>query len=284
MSNDRIDEKEGKMKRSVTKNEDIKKDVESDIKFNEIFWSASIGDLKNGYSQEGDTIRCLICGKAFQLGKIYRIDEEFYEPWKAVQLHIQDAHNSMLEYLLDMNGSFIGVSEVQRQVLKLFAQGISDKEIANRLGVTTSTIRNHRYKLREKEKQAKLYLTMMELLSKSINNKITSLDKEVICDAHKTATTLDDRFNITDAEKLQIIQNYMNENGSLKTYPSKEKKKIIVLEQIMRNFTIGRIYSEKEINRIISRIYEDYATIRRALIEYGFLSRSNDCKNYWVKE
>ncbi len=125
---------------------------------------------------------------------------------------------------------------------------------------------------------------MMELLSKSINNKITSLDKGVICDAHKTATTLDDRFNITDAEKLQVIQNYMDENGSLKTYPSKEKKKIIVLEQIMRNFTIGKTYSEKEINRIISRIYEDYATIRRALIEYGFLSRSNDCKNYWIKE
>jgi len=76
----------------------------------------------------------------------------------------------------------------------------------------------------------------------------------------------------------------MGENGELKNYPSKEKKKIIILGEIMRNFNIGKIYSEKEVNIIISRIYEDYATIRRALIEYGFLSRSSDCKSYWVKE
>ncbi|WP_346917499.1 DUF2087 domain-containing protein [Clostridium sp.] len=241
-------------------------------------------DLKRGYIQQGDTVKCLICGKTFQLGKVYMIDEEFYESWKAAELHIRNTHNSMLEYLLNMNGSFTGVSDVQREVLKLFAEGISDKEIASRLGVATSTIRNHRYKLREKEKQSKLYLVMMELLDESTNKKITKLDKGVICDAHKTATTLDYRFNITNEEKIQVIQNYINEDGSLKSYPSKEKKKIIVLEQIMRSFTTGKVYSEKEINRILSRVYEDYATVRRALIEYGFLSRSNDCKSYWVKE
>ncbi|WP_346884057.1 DUF2087 domain-containing protein [Clostridium sp. UBA4395] len=241
-------------------------------------------ELKKGYIQEDDIIKCLICGKIFQNGKVYRIDEEFYESWKAAELHIQNAHNSMLEYLLNMNGIFTGVTDAQREVLKLFAEGISDKEIASRLGVATSTIRNHRYKLREKEKQAKLYLAMMELLNENTNKKINKLEEGVICDAHKTATTLDDRFNITTEEKLQVIQNYINEDGSLKRYPSKEKKKIIVLEQITRNFTIGKTYPEKEINRILARIYEDYATVRRALIEYGFLSRSNDCKKYWVKE
>lgn len=284
MSSKKTDMKENKIKSIVIKNEDIKNYVEVDIKTNEMFWNATVDELKNGYIQEGDTIRCLICGKVFQLGKIYRIDEEFYEPWKAAQIHIQDIHNSMLKYLLGMNGSFTGVSEVQRELLKLLVQGISDKEIANKLGVATSTIRNHRYKLREKEKQSKLYLVMMELLAENTNKKITKLDKDVICDSHKTATTLDDRFNTTNREKRQVIKNYINENGSLKSYPSKEKKKIIVLEQLARSFTIGKIYSEKEINIILSRVHEDYVTIRRALIEYGFLSRSDDCKNYWVKE
>jgi Trp operon repressor len=284
MSSEKTDMKENKIKSIAIKNEDIKNYVEVDIKTNEMFWNATVDELKNGYIKEGDTIRCLICGKVFQLGKIYRIDEEFYEPWKAAQIHIQDTHNSMLKYLLGMNGSLTGVSEVQRELLKLLAQGISDKEIANRLGVATSTIRNHRYKLREKEKQSKLYLVMMELLAENTNKKITKLDKDVICDSHKTATTLDDRFNTTNREKRQVIKNYINENGSLKSYPSKEKKKIIVLEQLARSFTIGKIYSEKEINIVLSRVYEDYVTIRRALIEYGFLSRSNDCKNYWVKE
>lgn len=51
------------------------------------------------------------------------------------------------------------------------AEGISDKEMAKSLGVAPSTIRNHRYKLREKEKQARLFLTMMDLLSNNTKQK-----------------------------------------------------------------------------------------------------------------
>ena len=125
---------------------------------------------------------------------------------------------------------------------------------------------------------------MMELLSKDTNKKINKLDKEIICAPHKTATTLDDRYNITDKEKKSIIETYMHENGGLKSYPAKEKKKIIILEEITKNFSKGKMYSEKEINRILKRIYEDYATIRRALIEYGFIERTKDCSSYWIKE
>ena len=125
---------------------------------------------------------------------------------------------------------------------------------------------------------------MMDLLSKNTNKKINKLDKDVICDPHKTATTLDDRYNITDKEKRDVIKAYMDENKSLKNYPAKEKKKIIVLEEIVKNFTKGKTYSEKEINRILGRVYGDYATLRRALVEYGFIQRSNDCSSYWVKE
>ncbi len=76
----------------------------------------------------------------------------------------------------------------------------------------------------------------------------------------------------------------MDETGAIKTYPSKEKKKIIILKEVVKNFSKGKIYSEKEINRILKRIYEDYASLRRALVEYGFIERSNDCSGYWVKE
>ena len=110
------------------------------------------------------------------------------------------------------------------------------------------------------------------------------LEEDVICDAHKGATTLDDRFNITKEEKIKVIETYVDENGALKSYPSKEKKKIILLEEITKNFNVGKKYSEKEINRVLKRIYEDYVTIRRALIQYGFLDRSKDCSEYWVKE
>lgn len=111
------------------------------------------------------------------------------------------------------------------------------------------------------------------------------MDDSIICDAHKSAATLDDRFNITDKEKEKTIATYMDENGGLKTYPSKEKKKIIILEAIAKNFKRNEKYSEKQVNMILKRIYEeDYITLRRALVEYGFLDRPNDCSSYWVKE
>ncbi|MPQ44934.1 DUF2087 domain-containing protein [Clostridium tarantellae] len=253
-------------------------------KENELFWNSSINEMKNGYIEEKEVFKCLICGEEFIKGKIYNINSELYEAKKAVQLHIKEKHISILTYLLNMNPSFTGISEVQKEVVTLISKGLSDKEIAKKLGVAQSTIRNHRYKLREKEKQSKIFLAMMELLNKETNKKINKLENENICDAHKTATTLDDRFNITDKEKLEVIKNYINENGSLKNYPAKEKKKIIVLEEISKSFSNGRVYTEREVNRILKRIYEDNATIRRALIEYGFIERSNDCKNYWVKE
>ncbi|WP_040192056.1 DUF2087 domain-containing protein [Clostridium culturomicium] len=250
----------------------------------ELFWDASIDEIKAGYTESSDAYICLVCGKEFIKGEVFPIENRFFDAKKAVELHIEEAHTSMLNYILNMNSSFIGISDVQKNLITHFASKETDKEIAAKLGIAGSTIRNHRYKLREKEKQSKVFLAMMELLAENTKKKISVLEKSTLCDAHKTATTLDDRFNITDKEKAQVIANYMDESGALKTYPSKEKKKIIVLEEIAKNFSKGKHYSEKEINRIIKRIHEDYATIRRALIEYGFLDRNNTGTDYWVND
>ena len=254
------------------------------MELNQKFWDSSIDEIKKGYIEDEESIKCLVCGEVFTVGRIYEIDGMLYDARKAAELHIEEKHNSMLNYLLNMNPTFTGISEIQKSVLELMAMGLSDKEIASKLGVANSTIRNHRYKLREREKQAKLFLAMMDLLAKNTNKGINKMESTALCDAHKSATTLDDRFNITDEEKIKIVAAYMDENFRLKTYPAKEKKKIIILEEISKNFKQGKKYSEKEINRILKRVYEDYVTLRRALIEYGFLDRSNDCSEYWVKE
>lgn len=250
----------------------------------ELFWEASIEEVKSGFIESKGKYQCIVCEKEFEKGRIYNINSELYDARKATELHIEEAHESVLKYLLGMNSVFTGVSEVQKEIITLISQGLSDKEVASKLGVAQSTIRNHRYKLREKEKQAKLFLAMMDLLATSTNKKINKLDAEIICDPHKTAYAIDDRYNITDKEKADTIVNYMDENGGLKNFPSKAKKKIIVLEEITKNFSKGKNYSEKEVNRILKRIYEDNATIRRALIEYGFFERTDDCSSYWVKE
>lgn len=95
---------------------------------------------------------------------------------------------------------------------------------------------------------------------------------------------IDDRYSITDDDREKTIKAYMTENGAITQFPAKEKKKIIILREIIKNFKPNYEYNEYEVNKILERIYSDFPTIRRALIEYGFLDRSADCSVYRVKE
>ncbi|MFJ3390803.1 DUF2087 domain-containing protein [Lysinibacillus sp. NPDC086135] len=72
--------------------------------------------------------------------------------------------------------------------------------------------------------------------------------------------------------------------ASIESFPSKEKRKIILRQYIVTKFEVGRKYNEKEIVSFLKPIYSDYVSIRRYLIQYGFLDRSDDCIMYWVKE
>ena len=40
--------------------------------------------------------------------------------------------------------------------------------------------------------------------------------------------------------------------------------------------------TEQEVNEILRPIYEDYMTIRRYLIMYGFMERTKDGRQYWL--
>jgi hypothetical protein len=96
---------------------------------------------------------------------------------------------------------------------------------------------------------------------------------------------LDDRYFTTKAEEEKIIQSMFSSVDplKLKTFSAKEKKKIVILKKISEQFDKNKRYSEKELNSIIKEIFEDFAAIRRYLIEYGFMERTNDCKEYWLK-
>lgn len=240
------------------------------------FWNATLDELSSGCIETENAWICLICQESFEKGRIYEKDNKFYESKRALHYHIEEKHGSALEYYMNMNTSYSGITEVQKDVIALIAKGLSDKEIARTLGVADSTIRNHRFKLREKEKQAKVFLTIMNLLNQS----------EAVSDSlaiHKSATAIDERYNINEKETESVLKTYFDDTGALKKFPAKEKRKIIVLREIMKSFTAGKKYSEPEINKMLGRIYEDYPTLRRYLIEYGFLDRTKDCSTYWVK-
>lgn len=247
----------------------------------------SLDEIKSGYfyDQIKKAYICTICRKEFEEGEIFSFNNRFFEASKAIQLHVDVEHGSMLNTLLSYDKKYTGLTENQKDLFKLLHQGLSDNEIAVRTGVVTSTVRHQRFIFRERAKQAKLYLAMFELLEDTSYSNTNKQKNEDLIDIHAGAKMVDDRYLITKAEEEKIIKSSFESLSplKLKLLSSKEKKKIVILRKISEQFDSDLKYSEKEINTILKPIYDDYATIRRYLIEYGFLDRTNDCKEYWIK-
>lgn len=248
----------------------------------ELFWNASLEEIKLGYVYNAQTqdYTCLICGSKFTKGIIYLYDNVYYEAEKYLRLHISKEHISVFDYLLNLDKKLTGLTEHQKTLLALFSKGFNDKAIVNELGGgSTSTIRNHRFSLREKEKQSKIFLAIMGLLEGQEKTE------QKFIDIHRTATMIDNRYAITHKENEEFLDKYFEEglDGPLSKFPIKQKRKIIVLRHIITKFDGTKKYTEKEVNEILKNIYSDYVTLRRYLIEYGFMDRMDDGSLYWVK-
>jgi hypothetical protein len=251
------------------------------MKIPELFWNASIDDLKNGYFQEPDHYVCLLCGKTIEKGIIYRSDDIFYEASRYMRLHVEQVHGSVFEYFNKLDKKFTGLTEHQSTLLRFFYEGKSDAEIQKEMGIrSSSTIRNHRFSLKEKERQAKIFLVLMKLLNEKNQNG------PLYVDPPKTARMVDDRYKVTHSERDKILHNLFPEGleGPLQTFSIKEKHKLIVISEIAKRFREHEIYTEKEVNQILLFVYHDFATLRRYLIEYGFLKRTPDGSQYWLNQ
>ena len=249
-----------------------------------IILEADIEEIKSGYSLDSDKgiYKCMICGKIFDIGEVYPLNGRFLQANRAITFHVKEEHGCILEVLLGFDKKYTGITDNQKNLLNDFYDGLTDNEIAKKNGVSPATIRHQRFMFREKAKQAKTYLAIFQLVEKSIiKNKEEDLVK-----LHSGATMVDERYEVTNSEQEQIIKTYFDkaEPLKLKSFPTKEKRKIVVLRKILTLFQPGQKYSEIQINTILKQLYADFATIRRYLIEYGFMERTKDCKEYWLKE
>jgi len=69
--------------------------------------------------------------------------------------------------------------------------------------------------------------------------------------------------------------------GQLSSMPLKQGQIVVILEEIARSFELDRQYTEREVNMILEETTEDYVTVRRCLVDYGYLARTRDGSVYW---
>ncbi|MDQ3855981.1 MAG: metalloregulator ArsR/SmtB family transcription factor [Chloroflexota bacterium] len=135
------------------------------------------------------------------------------------------------------------------------------RELATALGITQPAVSHHVEKLKHagllkelREGKERVYGLNRDTLTSLAREQLKQAELEVETDAQRV---LRDFF---DGERLRSI-------------PAQRKKRVVVLQELLRRFERGREYTEREVNELLGRAHEDVATLRRELVMYGFMQR-----------
>jgi hypothetical protein len=79
-------------------------------------------------------------------------------------------------------------------------------------------------------------------------------------------------------DDARILRRYFR-GGRLTQIPPQRSRKLVVLDRLAQEFDVGSRYSERQVNAILRRFHEDVASLRRFLVDEGFLDRASG--EYW---
>ena len=237
-----------------------------------------IADIKQGYVFQRGFYRCLYCGFKVEEGVVTPVGDQWLTAEKAMQRHLDDEHGGVFECLMGLGKPEHGLSETQQTVIRQMYMGHSDQKIAAELGgKSPSTVRNHRFNLRRKMNEAKIFLAMMDLVE-------AEKDRDDQHHIRSKVAKPDDRYNVTSAEAAKLFDKHFAKGKKLKliSFPKKQKAKLVILNRITEVITPNKVYTEKEFNELLAPIYDDFVMVRRYLVDYQFVQRKPDGSGYWL--
>jgi hypothetical protein len=87
-----------------------------------------------------------------------------------------------------------------------------------------------------------------------------------------------EHYGDVPADVAQVLRRFLP-NGRLLSMPAHRSRRTVVLDHIAGAFELGVKYSERDVNAILGGFDDDWATLRRYLVDDGFLSR--EAGSYW---
>lgn len=160
-------------------------------------------------------------------------------------------------------------------------------ELAVKLDLSEPTISHHLAKLRESG------LVTLRMAGNQrfyrVNETGLARFKRLVMEIEKTPPapeqTASDHAWIRElgwsAADQQVLRDY-TEGQKLVRLPSKRGKTQVILRWLATLFEPQRLYTEKEVNEIIKSVYsEDFVSLRRDLIDMGYLRREMGGGKYW---
>jgi len=80
------------------------------------------------------------------------------------------------------------------------------------------------------------------------------------------------------AEEAAVLGRFFS-GSRLATIPTNRDKRRLVLDRLAQEFEPGLRYDERDVNSMIQVFHEDYATLRRYMVDEGFMTRAEGV--YW---
>jgi len=156
-------------------------------------------------------------------------------------------------------------------------QPYSGEELAAMLGLKASTVSHHLSKLSKAglvSAKAEGYYSVYHL-----NEAALQATTQRIFSTEQAAISIEDVD--LDAYDRKVLADYSLADGRLKTLPAQRKKLDAILRYLVKSFSPGVRYSEKEVNEILARFHPDTASLRRELVGSKLMEREGGGGEYW---
>jgi len=142
------------------------------------------------------------------------------------------------------------------------------EELAERLRLAPSTISFHLRRLEEAGLVTK---------SKAQYYAVYELRADLLRMSLKDFVTIPPGDDSPEEKRMRrgrekVVRTFFR-NGELGQIPKQWRKRRIVLEEFLASFEPGKEYAEHEVNERIAPLYADYCTIRRMLVDEGYMTR-----------
>lgn len=81
-------------------------------------------------------------------------------------------------------------------------------------------------------------------------------------------------YDAARAEQQRLVGRLFTD-GRIERVPAKRKVRAAVLLEVLGRFEPGRVYAEPEVNRLLLGVHDDFAYLRRELVNYHYLERED---------
>jgi hypothetical protein len=151
-------------------------------------------------------------------------------------------------------------------------EALSPDQVAERLGMKPVEVRQHLEQLSAAglaHQEGSLYRLDSQALEK--------LTHQLLAKSRPPAPEYEG-----DEFEVKTLRAYLSLDGSLKAIPTQNKKLMVILNHLVKNFEPGVKYPENQVNQILRHFHEDTAAIRRYMVDNKLLSREKGI--YWRTE